>query len=190
MTAQIHDRVLWNHQDYLLVGVDGAGLFDPWEHGLETSPTTTANWRGWAARYAIEDDRLILMELTDVGLWVQPGTPPPSLLGVQAVAEGPGSYRFPDMQHPVSFTGRLLIAKGFIQSLYRHMGFHPAWKFEESWEFVVEDGRVAETRELTAEMRTLRKNIQKGKIQDPDSPTRPNWIARTFGLDFRRSKGD
>lgn len=190
MTAQIHDRVLWNHRDYLLVGVGGSGLFDAREHGLETRPTTTANWRGWAARYAIEDDRLLLMELTDVGLWVEPGAPAPTLFGIEAIAEGPGSYRYPDLRHPVPFTGRLLIARDFIQSLYRHMGFHPAWKFEESWELDVEDGLVTQTRELTAEMRTLRKKIKSGKVEDPDSPTRPNWIVRTFGLDIRRSKGD
>lgn len=190
MTVQIHDRVLWNHQDHLLVGVGGEGLFDARAHGLETRPTTTANRRGWAAHYAIQDDRLILTELSDVGLWVGPGAAPATLFGVQAVAEGPGSYRFPELHHPVPFTGNLLIARGFIRSLYRHMGFHPAWKFEESWDLVLDDGRLIEARELTPEMRSLRKKIKSGKIQDPDSPTRPNWIARTFGLDIRRSKGD
>jgi len=69
------------------------------------------------------------------------------------------------------------------------MGFHPAWKFEESWEVDLDRGRVMNARELTEEMRKLRHQIQAGEAADPDSDARPGWIERTFKLDFRRSKG-
>ena len=190
MTAQVHDRVVWRYRDHLLVGVNGAPLFDPSEYGLRTAPTTTANWRGWVARYGIQDDRFTLMELTDVGLFLEPGESPPPIGDVAAQNESAHVYRYPDLHLHVSFTGRLIIARGFIQSLYRHMGFHPAWKFEESWEIDLDQGLVTQVREITEEMRMMREKIETGEKEDPDSPTRAGWIERTFRLDFRRSKGD
>jgi hypothetical protein len=111
------------------------------------------------------------------------------LLGVPAERHGQWSFSYPGLNYPIAFTGRLLMAHGFIQSLYRHMGFHPAWKFEESWELDLERGRVTAARELSDEMRLLREKIQGGDEADPDDDTQPGWIERTFRLDFRRSKG-
>jgi hypothetical protein len=189
MTAQAHDTVVWRHQDHLLVGVDGTGLFDPVEHGLQTMATTTANWRGWVARYEVQD-RLILMELHDVGLSPDQQDTPPILNGVPAQKPGGGwSALYPGLNWPLPFTGHLLIARGFIQSLYRHMGFHPAWKFEESWQLDFDNGTLTRARDLTEEMRTRRESIQAGGVDDPDDESHPGWIERTFRLDFWRSKG-
>lgn len=187
MTAQVHDRVVWEGRDCLLVGIDGTGLFDPWEHGLRTQPTTTANWRGCVAHYGVRDDRLLLLELTDVGLAIEPGRPPPSLRGT--LPQGERGFAYPDLNWPLDFTGRLLIGRGFIQALYRHMGFHPAWKFEESWELVFDGGRLTSARDTSDEMRARRAKIKAGREEDPDGPHRPGWIVRTFRLDFWRSRG-
>ena len=189
MTAQTHDKVRWNDADYLLVGVSGGHLFDPHDHGLVTRPTTTANWRGWVARYTVRDGSLFLDELYDVGLFLDPDAAPPLLFGVEAVSESRASFRYPALHHRLAFTGRLLIAREFIRSLYRHMGFHPAWKFEESWELGFAEGRLTEQRDLSAQMEEMRNRIESGELQDPDDPSRPGWIERTFRLDFRRSKG-
>ena len=58
----------------------------------------------------------------------------------------------------MEYTGGLLIADGFIQDLYVHMGFHPAWKYTNVVELVFETGvlqnefdrseRMAEIRQL------------------------------------------
>ncbi|HVF53706.1 MAG TPA: hypothetical protein VNC78_08890 [Actinomycetota bacterium] len=189
MTAQAHDGFLWQNGEYLLVGVDGGRLFDLREHGFETRPTTTANWRGWVARYGIIEDQLLLVELRDVGLWVEPGDPPPVLRGVEGILEG-HSYRFHGLVWPLDFSGRLLIARGFIQSLYRHMGFHPAWKFEEAWQLEINEGRLVEAHDTSDEMRATREKIGSDEAADPDDVTRPGWIARTFRLSFNRSKID
>ncbi len=189
MTAQIHDRIQWQGEDYLLVGVSGEPLFDPTEYGLVCQPTTTANWRGWAARYAIRGDLLMLLELHDVGLAAVQHDDPPMIEGVRPERDG-YKFTYPELNLSIAFTGRLLIARGFIQSLYRHMGFHPAWKFEESWEFDLDQGHVTKSNDTSEEMAELRKKIRKGKVADPDDVTRPGWIARTFTLEFRRSKGD
>lgn len=190
MTAQAHDRVRWRNHDYTLVGVEGSGLFDPHDYGLEPRATTTANWRGWVATYSVEDDQLALVELDDVGLVLDGEKTAPSVNGVTPQQTGPGPYVYPNLDMPIPFTGRLLIARDFIQSLYVHMGFHPAWQFEESWELTLDDGILIEGRDLSAEMRKVRNAIMKGNLGNPDDPTRPGWIERTFRLDFLRSKPD
>ena len=59
------------------------------------------------------------------------------------------TYAYRNINSEVPFTGSLLIGHRFIQSLYRHMGFHPAWKFEQSWEIELDRGRVAEARRIS-----------------------------------------
>ena len=88
MTAQAHDTVVWHDADHLLVGVSGHGLFNPVDHGLFMIPTTTANWRGCIVRYGIPDDRLLLLELHDIGLHPDRHPTPPEILGVAARAPG------------------------------------------------------------------------------------------------------
>ena len=189
MTAQVHDRVLWRGAEYLLVGVDGPPLFDPLEHGLDPTPTTTANWRGWVAVYEVQDEHLLLRELTDVGHQRGVGEPPPALRGIEPTRQDErGPFRYESLDWPLGFSGRLIIARGFIQSLYRHMGFHPAWKFEESWELTFEQGGLTNSRDLSDEMRRTRGEIQSGELGDPDDTTQPGWIERTFSLDFWRSR--
>ena len=189
VTAQAHDRVRWRGGDYLLVGVDGGPLFDPLEHGLDPTPTTTANWRGWVAGYEVRNDHLLLEKLTDVGQQRGPHAALPPLRGVEPVQEGDrGPFRYDALDWPLEFSGRLIIARGFIQSLYRHMGFHPAWKFEESWELTFDHGRLRSARDLSEEMRATRGEIQSGRLDDPDDTSQPNWIARTFTLAFWRSR--
>ena len=189
MTAQIHDQVRWQGNDYLLVGLDGGTLFELRDHGFVTHPTTTANWRGWAARYEIRDETLLLAELTDVGLAIDPGDSAPTLRGVQATRDGDrGPFRFEGLDWPLEFTGHMIAARGFIQSLYRHMGFHPAWKFEESWELTFEQGRLTSAEDLSEQMEKTRAEIESGALDDPDDVTQPGWIERTFRLSFWRSK--
>lgn len=189
MTAQAHDRVRWRGGDYLLVGVDGPSLFDPLEHGLDPTPTTTANWRGWVGVYEVRDDNLLLGELTDVGFQRGPDARLPTLRGTEPTSDGErGPFRYESLNWPLGFSGRLIIARGFIQSLYRHMGFHPAWKFEESWELSFQEGRLTNSRDLSEEMRTTRANIESGRDDDPDDTSQQGWIERTFSLAFWRSK--
>ena len=189
MTAQAHDRVLWRGADFLLVGVDGDLLFDPLEHGLDPTPTTTANWRGWVARYEIRNDHLLLAELTDVGHQRGPQASLPALRDTEPISDGDhGPFRYENLDWLLEFSGRLIVARGFIQSLYRHMGFHPAWKFEESWELSFDEGRLTDARDLSNEMRKTRQEIESGNLDDPDDTSRPGWIQRTFTLGFGRSK--
>lgn len=189
MTAQVHDRVRWRGHDHLLVGVDGGTLFDPLQYGLDPMPTTTANWRGWVADYEVRSHQLLLRELTNVGHQRGPDASLPALRGIEPVRDDErGPFRYESLDWPLGFTGRLIVARDFIQSLYRHMGFHPAWKFEQSWELTLDKGRLTNSEDLSEEMRGRRRQVQSGESDDPDDTSRPGWIGCTFSLAFWRSK--
>ena len=46
------------------------------------------------------------------------------------------------LRHPVPFTGGLLLTRDFIEELYVHMGFHPAWKYREVHELIFRAGEL------------------------------------------------
>lgn len=48
------------------------------------------------------------------------------------------AYEFKD----VPLSGGLLLGEGFIQELYVHMGFHPAWKYLHVIELIFEGGQL------------------------------------------------
>lgn len=187
MTAQIHDSVEWMGESYQLVGVNGGPMFDLLDHGVETQPTSTANWRGWVAAYAVRDDRLMLHRLDEVGAVVQPGGSPPPVNGVDPVQGAPYRWNYPDIALEIPFSGKLLIAKDFIRDLYVHMGFHPAWKWEHSWELTFEGGQLMDATDTSEEMKAVREGMA-AQGGDPDVG-KPGWIERTFRLSFGRSWG-
>ena len=194
MTAQASDSLTYRGEVYQLAGVRGEGLFDPLEYGLDLVPTTTANWRGYVAHYAVVDDRFLLDALTDVGL--REAVDEESMRKLAPTIQGraatwkPGVV-YEDMDLPMAFTGRLLIGRGFLRDLYVHMGFHPAWKFEHVLELVLADGTLQQVNDQSADVAKARREILKGKRPDPDGPPGgPGWIARTFRLGYRRGMGE
>ena len=64
----------------------------------------------------------------------------------------------------LEYTGRVLLANEFIENLYEHMGFHPAWKYSTVIELVFDNGyltaeydcseRMAEICEMELKIRT------------------------------------
>ena len=122
----------------------------------------SACWRGFVCSYLVEGPRLLLdsLEMSLDG-------PAPKLFGVRpkplkgdftifdAVYEGLG--------HRVPFSGGLLLADDFIDELYVHMGFHPAWKYREVHELVFLDGDLvleADRSEQIAEFRDAEASVQ------------------------------
>ena len=206
MTAQIHDRVLVDGDEWSLTGASGGPLFEPERHRLEPVATSTASWRGWHAVYALADDRLVLHRL-DLGLKgdaedaARAGNGPllaghrPRVATVQASVhtwlgwrerEVPtGEWRYEGLGLPIPFTGTLLLGRGFLRELYVHMGFHPCWKYAETLELGFEDGQQTSRRDLSARTAELRE-----RLAGRDAPTGDAreeeiaaWIASTFTLD-------
>jgi hypothetical protein len=195
MTAQASDTMQWSGARWSLVG--GGPLFDPAAHGLEPFMLHTGNWRGYQCRYAVHDGQLVLDHL-EIGLngsqlaEARAGRGP-VVAGALPVgrADRPNgiAFTYPDLGLPIPYTGKLLIADGFVQDLYVHMGYQSAWKFERVTELHFADGalqRADDVSELYARIRAS---------QDPkDLP--PAWrkangnrISRWIGSVFRRSPG-
>jgi hypothetical protein len=192
MTAQTPDTVTWSGARWHLAGYDGAGLFDPEEHGLRPFMLSTANWRGFVCRYAFTDDRLVLDRL-EIGLRdaqlaeARAGRGP--LLGGVAPAGGPEGFQFTyeDVGLPIAYTGTLLLADGFIQELYVHMGFHPAWKYERVTELHLVGGVLERSEDVSDRYARVRANPDPGDLPPPrgaDGNRVSRWIASVFDRSY------
>ena len=137
MTAQIEDVVVFGGRMYALIGVNGPGLFEPDKHGLQVHMTTTACRRGYVCEYAVEDERLYLIALR-LGM-IQP---PTRLFGADARMIGSAATYSP-IRVPLTFAGGLLLGAGSSDDYRAYMGNHPAWKYTEILELLVEDGQLA-----------------------------------------------
>ena len=150
MTTQVDDVVVFRGRMYALIGVNGRGLFEPGEHGLQVHMMTTACRRGYVCEYAVNDDQLYLIALR-VGM----AEPPTNLFGADLRFIGSAATYSP-IRVPLSFTGGLLLGARFIRDLYPPMGHHPAWKYTEVLELRFSYGRLGEMAdhsELMAEYR-------------------------------------
>ncbi|NRQ40658.1 hypothetical protein HII36_53945 [Nonomuraea sp. NN258] len=193
MTAQVSDSVVVDGVRYEVAGIDGGPLFDPETHGIIPIGSNTACWRGYICDYAVESGRFLLAELTlDTqsqvrGLPVGRGT---AVFGVHG-RRGDWGHVFAPSRLDVPFTGALLLGRDFIDDLYLHMGFHPAWKYEHVAELVLRDGRLIEWRDCSAEIAEIRRAIVAGETRHPDgrqaAPGDLAWINRTFTLDYDRT---
>lgn len=189
MTAQIPDSFQYRDQDYSLAGINGGKLFEPEKHGLRPIESCTACYHGFVCSYALFEDHLVLDNLS-----VTLSHPAPVLFGVKP--SKPKSEHsiwdafYIDLKHPVKFTGGLLIATGFIQELYVHMGFHPAWKYEEVYELIFEDGTLKDAFDRSEYMADFRKRREAAIDAAPDERREPtkaevgDWIERCFSLEY------
>src|SRR5262249_28106356 len=134
-------------------GINGEGLFDPAEHGMKPVGISTACWRGFVCAYRVEDQALILDNLS-----VHLAGSAPDLFGIRPNQFEAG-VNYEDLSHKVPYTGGLLIAREFIKELYVHMGFHPAWKYREVHELVFENGTLIQQADRSDEMAELRHRI-------------------------------
>jgi hypothetical protein len=180
MTAQIPDIVVFEGREYSIAGVKGSGLFHPADHGLFPRATSTANWRGFVCRYVVDEGRLTLDRVA-IGL-----DEAADLFGhAPRRDERSASYLFEQLARPVPFTGRLLLGEGFIQNLYVHMGFHPAWKFEHVEELAFEDGGLTEATDLSEAAQRFRLSVAAGELRPSvGSGHMEHWIEDTFSLHY------
>jgi hypothetical protein len=210
MTAQISDSVRYRGRDFSIAGVNGEGLFDPASVGLKVVMMSTACYRGFYCTYAVVEDALLLDRLT-VGFnghdreLAERGEGP-RLFGKLPTREQrdcqvvnsktkriePSKYwsdfHYDGLAAPVSFTGGLLIGADFIEEMYVHMGFHPAYKFRDVHELVFDKGKLVKAVDVSRAMAEFREDIANRPLQptDPDNEREIlAWIERTFSLKYR-----
>ena len=183
MSSQIPDIVHYVHHQYEPVGIDGHGLFDPADHGIETMPMHTACYRGFICTYAVARRRLHLRSLN-----INAASRLPALFGVNPphpdddFIRGKPTYEF--RSAPVAFTGGLLIARDFQQELYVHMGFHPGWKYRTVHELRFANGRLVTATDRSGEMAAERDAHLGGPSQKPRDLVRE--IDESFSRRYER----
>jgi hypothetical protein len=181
MTAQISDSFLYRGQEYAIAGISEGELFEPKLFGMTPTHTSTACWRGYQARYALDGPHLVLDRLyvnlmkPDTQYEREPGPPLNGVTPVDGHAElealGDDDERmqfhfrntrtwfnnnYVGLRHRLDYTGGILLASGFISELYVHMGFHPAWKFEKVVELIFEAGELRQEHDRSRAMAELR----------------------------------
>jgi hypothetical protein len=189
VTAQLADEVRYRGRWYAVAAVDGAGLFDPVEHGLVPGPLSTACWRGYRCWYSVRRARLGL-HAVEVGQSERsaPGRSPrlcgvaPWVVDRREVHGGAWCYR--GLRAPVRFTGRLLLGHGFVYVGRLNMGFLPAWLYRTVHEVRFAEGRLVRVRNRSLELAVVRERLGSAGLRPADGDERADWIARSFSLDF------
>jgi hypothetical protein len=191
MTAQLHDQFIVEGESHNVAGVSGDGLFDPEAYGLQPVSWNTACWRGYVATYALRDRRLVVRELElNLSMPHQGASATvaaPLLNGVEA-RRSPEPYGFEyvyeDLGLLLPYNGGLLLARGFLDDLYVHMGFHPAWKYRKVLELIFEEGRLIETHDVSKRIARLRKTMMSSPVGSHREQAVLDWIESTFQLDY------
>lgn len=101
---------------------------------------------------------------------------------------GAFSNQYYDVGLPMPFSGGLLICDGFILELYTHMGFHPAWKYEEVKELLFRDGLLTQIRDRSDEMKNMRESLVNADEEKMDRKSLEDiacWIERSFDRRYR-----
>jgi hypothetical protein len=192
MTAQINDSVFHRKRRYSVAGVSGKGLFDPASYGIQAKSFSTACWRGFHVDYEVIDSRLTLTAVSiELPVEHRAAAARGELTfapGLRPAKDKFGVPRFEGLSLPIPYTGGLLLGDSFIRKLYVHMGFHPAWKYQNVRELIFEQGTLLEDHDRSAKMATLRERLA-------SEPLRPGiddwqeiqaWVERCFSRDYYR----
>jgi len=179
MTAQIDDLFRYKRNDYSVSGISDEPLFEPVLLDLNPKGSCTACWRGFQACFALSGSRLILDRL-GVNLYKSGDgyirDPGPTINGIKPTCKS-GEYdwfnnHYKKLNYHLEYTGGLLITDGFIQELYVHMGFHPAWKYKKVVELIFEGGILQSETDRSVKMAELRDEI-KSRLSERSSDKMP-----------------
>ena len=183
MTGQIPDKLICRKNLYSIVGLKGVGLPSPLDFGLEPVSPHTANWRGFIMTFIVVEKHLNVHELKVTVKDIK--KKPPLINEVTPKLEKKGLIHltYNKLKLKTQFTGKILIAKDFIDSMYVHMGFQSPVSFETVIELEFGEGDLLSVRDLSNKVKEYRRlNISNGKIRR--SHDHIAWIARTFSLDY------
>jgi hypothetical protein len=140
MTGQIHDRVIFQEEEYSMISA-GPGLIHPADFGLQPVMLHTACWRGYYTTYAVQDGMLWLVELA-LKTHSNEYAPIQGILPESAQLSSGKTYR--GLQVPVHYSGEMHLGKDFLRERYVHMGFQSPEAFAVRVCLVFEDGRLVQ----------------------------------------------
>src|SRR5215217_807972 len=192
MTFDTGDSVLFGERVFFLAGVNGRGLFQPKEHGLNPETGSTPDRRGFRCVYRL-DERILLLERVRLGLsfreqlMIKAGKGP-SIRGLSPHVEAEGKLRvvYSGRHGPMPFSGGLLLGDDFIhvtalperESRLRQFAMHPAFEWYEVLELVFEAGNLVQERNCSVEMRQVRSRL----VSSQDGSNGDSWRKAIAGL--------
>jgi len=135
----------------------------------------TACYRGFYNTYAIQGDQLYLAGMT---VKIQ-NREYPSVNGVHPNVDPYGSGTYEGIELLVYFSGRLRLARDFIQAEYTHMGFQSPSAYRAVLDLVFEDGHLVSATDRSEDFARLRK-----KPQQPKPRSLMDWIRHRFSLNM------
>jgi hypothetical protein len=178
MTAQASDRITYRDQEFSLVGWEGAGLFDPAQHGLKPFQVSTGNWVGYLCTYAVADS-VLRLERFEIGFGADDRAASlrgegPLLFGVRPRLTEQDSYAvYENLGQVMPFSGTLTLGADFDWSTYVHMGFHPPWKYRVVWDLTFEAGKLVAEADRSADMARMREAEASGGLGSLFKPLEP-----------------
>lgn len=194
MTAQMNDAFRYQDAEYALAGISKGELFNPLIFGLHPMMASTACWRGYIATYAVNDSHLVLdnllinlhdMDLQSLQMEV------PLINGIKPISPAGRHSLFnndyKDLNYRIHYTGGLLLGKGFIQELYVHMGFHPAWKYKKVIELIFENGVLTGEFDRSKRMAELRRTIEETSRENTGNSPKLDYVNEFIERSFDRS---
>jgi hypothetical protein len=210
MTAQISDTIRYRKKPRALAGINGAGLFNPAQHGIKSAAISTACWRGYFCTYDVEDGALFLTEV-HLGLGQEDAAAAARGEGPKLFGKIPRRYtkhghrhdlrtgevttswessdfKVDDLREPVPFTGGLLLGDDFIREMYVHMGFHPAYKFRNVHELVFDSGRLVEEHDRSAQIAEFREMLSPASLEPGSRASQAEierWVKRCFSQEYK-----
>jgi len=183
MTGQIPDNLIYKKSSYSMVGLKGEGLPSPLDFGLEPVSPHTANWRGFIMTYKIAKNHLIVQDMNVTVKNLKEKPPLINDVNPETKKEGLLHLTYKSLELKTQFTGKILIAKDFIDSMYVHMGFQSPLSFNTVIELKISDGALIKVTDFSEMMEKYRKlNKSDGKLEPTENLQ--EWIARTFSLDY------
>jgi len=185
MTAQVNDTVKHDGIVYAIAGINGEGLFDPSSLGIEPAGLCSACWRGFVCHYEVRDQELKLGELE---LSLDGRSQAPTVFGVAPGERGLWGIPYRGIDHLIPYSGGLLLGDGFIEEMYVHMGFHPAYTYRRVQELNFELGLLTKATDLSADMEECRRELG-GRENQPSADKRKDvmsWIEQRFSRDYTR----
>jgi hypothetical protein len=175
MTAQISDVVIYKEEHFALIGIGGGRLLSPERFGMCSEMLHTGCYRGFCAVYELTETELLLRELVlreKYGNYLPIGGVFPEKY------EHHAHYR--NLSAHVPFTGKMRLAKDFIEDFYIHMGYQKPTAFKTVYDITLQDGRIIDLKDRSKEM-----DVKRGAFKKRYELTHPvHAIAEAFSLDL------
>ncbi len=177
MTGQLPDSFLYEDEVYSLISIADEEPFTPLDYDIIPQMASTACWRGFVLYYKLDNNSLILQDM-------QLNTKEAKEINNIKPTKTKDMFRFhyQDLNLKLDYSGKLLIARDFIDEMYVHMGFQRPIAFRKVVELDFKNGELLSVNDLSEQMENRRNKApadgaRPKTMKDKDVK---NWIKDTF----------